>query len=119
MDKSLKNKTIITAAVTGAWPKKENNPNVPMTPQEIADDVYACWKAGAAIAHLHMRDDEGNGSMSTEKFRETVELIKTKYPDCDIIINLTTSGDIHADDALRMAHIKELKPEWPPMTAVP
>ena len=40
MDASLKNKTIITAAVTGAWPKKENNPNVPMTPQEIADDVY-------------------------------------------------------------------------------
>ena len=35
-------KTIITAAVTGAWPKKENNPNVPMTPSEIADDVYAC-----------------------------------------------------------------------------
>ena len=44
----LKNKRIITAAVTGAWPKKENNPNVPMTPSEIADDVYAVWKAGAA-----------------------------------------------------------------------
>ena len=40
-NKALKNKFIITAAVTGAWPKKENNPNVPMTPQEIADDVYA------------------------------------------------------------------------------
>ena len=60
-------KTIITAAVTGAWPKKENNPNVPMTPQEIADDVYACWKAGAAIAHLHMRDDEGNGTLKRVK----------------------------------------------------
>ncbi len=106
-----KKKTIITAAVTGAWPKKENNPNVPMTPQEIADDVYACWKAGAAIAHLHMRDDEGNGTMSTEKFVETVNLIKTKYPDCDIILNLTTSGDIHADDDIRVAHIKLLKPE--------
>ena len=55
-------KTIITAALTGAWPKKENNPNVPMTPSEIADDMYACWKAGAAIAHIHMRDDEGNGT---------------------------------------------------------
>lgn len=104
-------KTIITAAVTGAWPKKENNPNVPMTPAEIADDVYACWKAGAAIAHLHMRDDEGNGTMDTAKFEETVNLIKTKYPDCDIILNLTTSGDIHADDELRVAHIKKLKPE--------
>lgn len=49
-------KTIITAAVTGAWPKKENNPNVPLTPSEIAEDVYECWKAGAAVAHLHMRD---------------------------------------------------------------
>ena len=104
-------KTIITAAVTCAWPKKENNPNVPMTPQEIADDVYACWKAGAAIAHLHMRDDEGNGTMDTAKFEETVNLIHTKYPDCDIILNLTTSGDIHADDEIRVAHVKKLKPE--------
>ena len=104
-------KTIITAAVTGACPKKENNPNVPMTPQEIADDVYACWKAGAAIAHLHMRDDEGNGTMDTAKFEETVNLIHTKYPDCDIILNLTTSGDIHADDEIRVAHVKKLKPE--------
>ena len=104
-------KTIITAAVTGAWPKKENNPYVPMTPQEIADDVYACWKAGAAIAHLHMRDDEGNGTMDTAKFEETVNLIHTKYPDCDIILNLTTSGDIHADDEIRVAHVKKLKPE--------
>ena len=106
-----KKKTIITAAVTGAWPKKENNPNVPMTPQEIADDVYACWKAGAAIAHLHMRDDNGDGTMDTAKFEETVNLIHTKYPDCDIILNLTTSGDIHADDEIRVAHVKKLKPE--------
>ena len=50
-------KTIITAAVTGAWPKKENNPNVPMTPSEIADDVYACWKAGAIpVDVIDMRD---------------------------------------------------------------
>ena len=110
-NKALKNKVIITAAVTGAWPKKENNPNVPMTPQEIADDVYACWKAGAAVAHLHMRDDEGNGTMDTAKFEETVNLIHTKYPDCDFVLNLTTSGDIHADDEIRVAHVKKLKPE--------
>ena len=109
--KELKNKRIITAAVTGAWPKKENNPNVPMTPEEICEDVYECWQAGAAIAHLHMRDDDGNGTMDNEKFRQTVELIKERHPDCDIILNLTTSGDIHATDETRMQHIKELKPE--------
>ena len=111
MDKSLKNKRIITAAVTGAWPKKENNPNVPMTPEEICEDVYDCWQAGAAIAHLHMRDDEGNGTMDHNKFKKTVDLIHEKHPDCDIILNLTTSGDIYATDETRMEHVKELKPE--------
>ena len=87
-------KTIITVAPNGAWPKKENNPNVPITPQEIVHDVYDCWQAGAAIAHLHMRDDQGFGTMSTDKFRETVALLREQHPDCDIILNLTTSGDV-------------------------
>lgn len=104
-------KTIITVATTGAWPKKENNPNVPMTPQEIAEDVYACWLAGAAVAHLHMRDDAGNGTMSADKFRETVSLLRERHPDCDIILNLTTSGDLNATDDTRQAHLKELRPE--------
>ena len=104
-------KTIITVAPTGAWPKKANNPNVPMTPSEIADEIYDCWQAGAAIAHLHMRDDAGNGTMDTAKFEETLRLFRERYPDCDIVINLTTSGDIHADDDLRVAHVIKLKPE--------
>ena len=107
---ALKNKTISTIAPTGAWPKKENNPAVPMTPEEIAEDVYACWKAGAAVAHLHMRDDEGNGTMDKEKFKKTVELIKA-HKDCDIVLNLTTSGDLHATDETRQAHLRELRPE--------
>ncbi len=102
--------TIITVAPTGAWPTKENNPNIPMTPKEIAEDVYDCYKAGAAICHLHMRDDAGKGTMDTEKFRETVALIK-EYKDCDIIINLTTSGDLNATDETRQAHLKALKPD--------
>ncbi|MBR4953810.1 MAG: 3-keto-5-aminohexanoate cleavage protein, partial [Oscillospiraceae bacterium] len=104
-------KTIITVATTGAWPKKENNPNVPMTPEEICEDVYACWKAGAAIAHLHMRDDDGNGTMSKEKFAETVKLLRERHPDCDVILNLTTSGDLYATDETRQIHLKEIKPE--------
>lgn len=101
-------KVIITVAVTGAFPTKENNPNIPLTPKEIAADVYECWKAGAAVAHLHMRDNEGKGTMDKNKFRETVELIRGK---CDIVLNLTTSGDLNATDATRMEHIVELKPE--------
>jgi len=101
-------KVIISAALTGAFPRKDKNPNIPTTPQEIADQAYECWKSGAAVAHLHMIDDEGKGTMNKNKFRETVELIKAK---CDIILNLTTSGDLNATDETRMEHLIELKPE--------
>ena len=102
---SLKNKIIVTAAVTGAHPKKVNNPNIPMTPEEIAADVYDCWKAGAAIAHIHMRDENEVGTMDKELFRETAEILRQGYPDCDIIVNMTTSGEAGASDERRMAHV--------------
>lgn len=109
--KELKNRCIITVATTGAWPKKENNPNVPMTPAEIAEDVYACWQAGAAVAHLHMRDENGEGTMDKERFAETVRLLHENHPDCDILINMTTSGALAATDDDRMAHVRELRPD--------
>ena len=104
----LSKKVIVTVATTGAWPSKKDNPNVPMTPKEIADDVYACWQAGASIAHLHMRDENGMGTMNKELFRETVGLIRER---CDIVLNLTTSGDLNATDQTRMEHLVELRPE--------
>ncbi len=104
-------KTIITVAPTGAWPKKENNPNVPMNPDEIAEDIYSCYLAGAAVAHLHMRDDEGNGTMDKNKFAETVECLRKNHPDCNIVLNFTTSGDLFATDDTRQIHLKELRPE--------
>ena len=84
---------------------------MPMTPAEIAEDVYECWQAGAAMAHLHMRDENGNGTMDKNKFRETVELLRKNHPDCDIIINMTTSGALTANDEERKIHVKELRPE--------
>ena len=90
-----------------------------MTPAEISEDVYECWKAGAAMAHLHMRDDEGHGTMNKEKFRETVELLRKNHPDCDIIINMTTSGDLNATEETRQIHLKELHRRWVPSTAGP
>ncbi len=103
-------KTIISVATTGAWPQKKDNPNVPLTPKEIAKDVFECYEAGAAIAHLHMRDDNGVGTMSVDKFRETVELIRARS-DVPILLNLTTSGSIDANDETRQLHLRELKPE--------
>jgi len=100
--------TIVTVATTGAWPTKEHNPAIPLTPKEIAEDVFECWQAGAAIAHLHMRDDQGRGTMDADRFAETVALIREK---CDIVLNLTTSGDLEATDETRMAHLVRLRPE--------
>jgi uncharacterized protein (DUF849 family) len=100
-------KVIITAALTGAMTPKDSNPHIPLTPKNIADDAYRCYKAGAAIVHLHMRDDAGRGTMDAAKFAETAELIRKK---CDVIINMTTSGEQDAPDEKRMAHLY-LKPE--------
>ena len=106
----LKNKRIITVATTGAWPTKEHNPNVPLEPAEIAEEIYNCWKSGAAVAHIHCRDDNGKAAMIFEKFEETVKLIRAKK-DCDIILNITTSGGVNLKEEDRLRPFHELKPE--------
>lgn len=85
------NPVIISCALTGSQSSKSKNPAIPVTPREIADAAYAAWQAGAAIVHLHMRDEHQNAVMSTKLFRETVDLIRD-YKDCDVIINCTSSG---------------------------
>jgi uncharacterized protein (DUF849 family) len=106
----LKNKKIITVATTGAWPTKENTPYVPIEPEEIAQEVYNCWKQGAAVCHIHCRDDQGKAAMEFPKFKKTVELIRARK-DCDIIINLTTSGGINLSEDDRIKPFSELIPE--------
>ncbi len=89
----MSNQVIITAALTGAGTPKELNPNLPLTPVEIAEDAYRCWQAGAAVVHLHMRDDEGRGTMDKEKFAQAIRLIRA-HKDCDVVINCTSGGYI-------------------------
>ncbi|MBU1168685.1 MAG: 3-keto-5-aminohexanoate cleavage protein [Proteobacteria bacterium] len=105
----LTDKVILTVAPTGAWPSKKDTPHIPLQPRDIADEVYACWNAGASVAHIHVRDDLDKSSMDFDKFKKTVEYIRAS--DCDIIINLTTSGQLGLADEARMKHIIALKPE--------
>ena len=114
------NKIIIQACMCGAGTKKAQAPTVPYTPEEIARQVVEVAKAGASIAHIHVREDkEVNGemqigykSMSLQKFTETVELCRKycKEAGVDIIINLTTSGGEY-EDQKRLQHLGTLKPE--------
>jgi uncharacterized protein (DUF849 family) len=102
------NKTIITASLTGAITPAGYD--IPETPQQIADCAYECWKLGAAVVHLHMRDEKGLGCMDKERFLETVRLIRA-HKDCDVVINCTSSGDsrLGGDDAScakRMEHFQ-------------
>ena len=105
-------KRIISAALTGNWGNKNNNTALPITIKEIADSAYECYKAGAAVVHIHMRDDEGMPTMNAERFKKTTDLIKNK---CDVIINMTSSGEhtlksMATDDA-RIKPFYEVKPE--------
>ena len=110
MKETYPKKRIITVATTGAWATKEHNPNIPLEPQEIADQVYEAWKAGAAVAHIHARDEQGKGCMRFDRFEETVRLIR-EHKDCDILINLTSAGAPNVPDDERMEHIIKLHPD--------
>lgn len=107
----LSNKRIITVATTGAWPQKSNNPNLPTQPDEIAEEIYNCWKEGAAIAHIHIRNKEDKDSMDVDTFKAVLDNLHAKHPDCDIICNLTAAGGIGNTEEERMAPFKTLKTE--------
>jgi len=63
-------KLIITVAPTGDVPTREINPYLPLTPDEIAADVFRCYQAGAAVVHLHDRNEAGNRFHTCSCFRE-------------------------------------------------
>lgn len=85
----MSSKVIVTCAVTGGLTRPEQHPNLPITPEQIADAAIDAAKAGAAIAHIHVRDPKtGAPSMKLEHYREVVDRIRAS--DTDLIINLTT-----------------------------
>ncbi len=86
-------KLIITVAPTGSLPKKEHNPHVPTTPQEIVECALRCEDLGASILHLHVRDKEQNPSDDPNLFMEVVEGLKGKS---DLIIQISTGGRANA-----------------------
>lgn len=101
-------KLIITAAICGAEVTKENNPNVPYTVKEIADEAESAYKAGASIIHLHVREDDGTPTQDKERFRICIEEIKKRCP--DVIIQPSTGGAAGMTDDERLQPV-ELCPE--------
>ena len=119
----------VTCAVTGVGDTVGRSDRVPVTPEQIADAAIEAARAGAAVAHIHVREPEtGEGSRRTELYRRVVERIRAS--DVDVIVNLTAGmgGDLvlgsdeeplPLDEAgtdlagatERLEHVAELLPE--------
>jgi uncharacterized protein (DUF849 family) len=119
----------ITCAVTGAGATADKSELVPVLPREIADAAIEAARAGAAVAHIHVRDPEtGKGARGPSLYREVVESIRSS--DVDVVLNLSAGmgGDLvlggeeaplpldpngtdMAGAAERLAHVEELMPE--------
>jgi len=103
-------KVIITAALTGAATRKEQNPAVPYTPREFAEESFKCWKAGASIVHIHIRDPQtGFPTAEIPKIRETINAIRDKCP--ELLINMSSAIGPGVTAKQRIAPILEMKPE--------
>jgi uncharacterized protein (DUF849 family) len=119
----------ITCAVTGAGETADRSPHVPVTPEQIADSAIEAARAGAAVAHIHVRDPAtGRGARDPHLYKDVVDRIRSSG--VDIVLNLTAGmgGDLvlgsaeaplpFADDGTdlagateRLAHVELLMPE--------
>ena len=118
---------IVTCAITGSGDAAGKHPRLPKTPEEIANAAIEAAQAGAAVAHIHVRDPEtGEAARKLEWYEEVVERIRASST--DVVINLTAGmgGDFvpHPEDpgrggpgtdmatpAERLAHVEKLLPE--------
>jgi uncharacterized protein (DUF849 family) len=118
---------IVTCAVTGAGDTVGKHPAVPVTPKEIADAAIEAASAGAAVAHIHVRDpNTGKGTRDPALYAEVVERVRDS--DTDVVVNLTAGmgGDYFPGDdnpaaggpgtdmvgpQERLVHVEQLLPE--------
>jgi uncharacterized protein (DUF849 family) len=102
-------KLIITAAVTGSVHIPTMSDYLPITPDEIVEDAVKAWEAGAAIAHIHVRNPENGLPVSDpDLFLEVHSKIKSR---CDMILLPTTGGGMNQTTEEKLIPIKKLQPE--------
>ena len=105
----MKNKVIITAAVTGSIHTPTMTPYLPITPEQIADDAVKAYEAGAAVAHIHVRNPEtGQPVSDVNLFKEVVTKVKSR---CNMVLCLTTGGGLGMSAEERLKPVSNFKPE--------
>jgi 3-keto-5-aminohexanoate cleavage enzyme len=103
---------MITAAIVGAELTRDQQPNLPISPQEIISAAVECYEAGASIIHIHVRDAEGNSAQDAAIFREVVEGIRAR---CDVITQVSTGGAVWMSADERLQSI-ECRPDMATLT---
>ena len=103
---------IITVAGVGAELTREQQPNLPITPQELAADAARCQEAGASIYHLHVRDAQGRPTMDVEAYRAAGDAIASAS---DLIVQFSSGGAVTDLESDRIAPL-DLKPEMATLT---
>ena len=81
---------IITVAITGAVPKKEDNPAVPITPSEQVESTHEAYEAGASLVHIHVRNEDQSPGSDPEKFKQVQEGVRKYCP--GMIVQFSTGG---------------------------
>jgi len=102
-------KAIITAAITGSIHTPTMTPHLPITPKEIADEAVRAYEAGAAVAHIHVRDPQtGAPSVSADLFREVITQVKSR---CNMVLCLSTGAGLGMTVEQRSVSVRTFKPE--------
>jgi 3-keto-5-aminohexanoate cleavage enzyme len=103
-------KVIITAALTGMLPTRAQTPHVPLTEDEIIRDALACRAAGAAMVHIHVRDDEEKPDYRADRFARVIRAIRAES---DLLICASTSARVFQEYEKR-AEVLDLEGEEKP-----
>ncbi|MEA2460854.1 MAG: 3-keto-5-aminohexanoate cleavage enzyme [Actinomycetota bacterium] len=103
---------IITVAAVGAELTRDEQPGLPITPEELATDAAECAEAGASIYHLHVRDEAGAPTMDVDTFRAAKEAIESS---ADVIVQFTSGGAVSDEEDARVAPL-DLRPEMASLT---
>lgn len=105
----MKEKAVITAAITGGVHTPTMSRYLPITPKQIADEAVAACEAGAAVTHIHVRDPEtGRPTLDVNLIKEVVAFIKSR---CNMIICITTGGGLGMTAEERLIPVSTFKPE--------
>jgi 3-keto-5-aminohexanoate cleavage enzyme len=96
---------IISVAITGSVPRKRDNPALPVTVPEQIESTHAAYEAGAALVHVHVRNDDETPSSDPERFAAFRDGIRRHCP--DIIVQFSTGGRGRAPEARgAMLHLR-------------